>query len=110
MVDCLDTLGSSLLTQARREPGPTHTVVRGGHERSLQQSVVALADGQSMSCDRAVCEATLVVLRGAVELRGADRSWDAGEGDLVDLPGERWHATACTDSVVLVTWLETSGA
>lgn len=77
--------------------------VFGGHEHTLRQSVIALAEGSTMDDHVGPDEATLQVLRGRVRLTAGQDSWDCRTGDLLDVPGQRHSVVAIEPSVILLT-------
>jgi quercetin dioxygenase-like cupin family protein len=79
-----------------------HTIY-GGHEHSLRQTLIALADGSEMAEHESPGEATLQVLQGRVQLIGEQASWDGMAGDHLIVPLTRHSLKALADSVVLLT-------
>ncbi len=79
-----------------------HTVV-GGHERTLRQTVIALAAGRSLDEHETSGEATVHVLTGRVQLRAGTNSWEGSPGDLLTVPDARHSLHAVEDSTVLLT-------
>lgn len=103
MVESLGAIGRSLLEEGAEAPAMTH--VRGEH-RQLQQTVIALAAGQSRSFEGGAAEATLLVLRGAVEVASSEAQAEATAFDLVHLPAGEWSVTAFPDTIAVVSWLD----
>jgi quercetin dioxygenase-like cupin family protein len=92
------------LDAARRTPsGRSSQTVYGGHEHALRQTVIALAQGQSLSEHNNPGEATVHVLAGRVRLSAGDLSWVGATGDLIIVPQERHALLALADSAVLLT-------
>jgi quercetin dioxygenase-like cupin family protein len=75
----------------------------GGHERSLRQTVVALAGGRGCAEHESPYEATLQVISGTVAVASAGDNWRGAAGDLLMLPPARHDLTAVDDCVVLLT-------
>jgi quercetin dioxygenase-like cupin family protein len=78
------------------------TVV-GGHEKTLRQTVIALAKDAALAEHASPGEATLYVLRGRVTLTAGTESWDGREGDLIIIPDAPHSVTALAHSAVLLT-------
>lgn len=79
-----------------------HTVY-GGREHTLRQTVLALAAGHGLDDHESPGEATLLVLRGQVQLNGASASVEGSAGDYLPIPNERHSLAALEDSAVLLT-------
>lgn len=79
-----------------------HTVV-GGAEHRLRHTVLALVAGRSLGEHMGPGEATLVVLRGTVELHAGAETQTGQEADLIVIPPVRHDLLAVTDAVVLLT-------
>lgn len=77
--------------------------VFGGHDQTLRQTIIALRHGVELSEHENPGEATLLVLRGRVELFGSAASWTGRQGDLLLIPQERHRLVAHEDAVVLLT-------
>lgn len=100
----LDALAREQLDAARRASSArsAQTVV-GGHEAALRQTVLALLAGARLDEHENPGQATILVLRGRVELvAGADR-WQGRDGDLLVIPDSRHSLQALEDSAVLLT-------
>ena len=82
--------------------------VYGGHEKSLRQTVIALAAGAELSEHENPGEATVLVLSGRVELAGRDTSWSGRSGDLIVVPEDRHSLRALEDAAVLLTVVKTA--
>lgn len=92
------------LEAARRgSNGRSSQTVYGGHEHALRQTVIALAEGQSLHEHNSPGEATVYVLTGRVRLSAGDVSWEGVTGDLIIIPAERHALLALEDSAVLLT-------
>ena len=101
----LDALARELLERAPQAAGQraAQTVV-GGHEKSLRQTVIALAKGAELTEHISPGEASIHVLRGRVQLSANDETWDGRDGDLIVISGHEGHILrAVQDSVVLLT-------
>ena len=83
--------------------GRSARTVYGGHEHSLRQTVIALAEGRSLSEHESPGEATLQVLSGRVRLVAGEESWEGAEGEHLVIPPLRHDLTALTDAAVLLT-------
>ncbi len=79
-----------------------HTVY-GGRGHTLRQTVLALAAGYGLDDHESPGEATLLVLRGRVQLSAASASVEGGVGDYLPIPNERHSLSALEDSAVLLT-------
>lgn len=79
-----------------------HTVY-GGHERTLRQSVIAIASGRRLDEHENPGEATVHVLAGRVRLSASDDIGEGIAGDLLTVPDARHALEALEDSVVLLT-------
>lgn len=100
----LEAIGRERLADATgSRAGRSSVTVYGGHERSLRQTVIALAAGQSLDEHENPGEATLQVLRGRVTLVAGDVHWDGRSGDFLIVPDSRHSLNAHEDSVVLLT-------
>ncbi|WP_298457541.1 cupin [uncultured Cellulomonas sp.] len=74
------------------------------HDHQLRQTVIALADGQSLSEHNAPPAATLQVLRGSVKVTAHDGGdVVVREGELVQLTHERHGVDALEDAAFLLT-------
>lgn len=94
-----DLLEKASEARARRAAA----TVYGGQDAVLRQTVMALLAGTELPEHESPPEATLQVLAGRLELRGRDRSWQLGAGDLLPIPPERHSVLAQDDSVFLLT-------
>ncbi len=80
----------------------SHTVY-GGHEHTLRQTLIALANGQRLDEHANPGEATVHVLHGRVRLAAGDISWEGSAGDLLIVPDAPHTLEALADAVVLLT-------
>ncbi len=85
--------------------GRSAQTVRGGHDHSLRETVIALAGGQQLAEHESPGEATLQVLRGKVRLIAGEESCECSTGDFVVIPPVRHSLEAVEDSAVLLTVL-----
>lgn len=100
----LEAQGRELLADARTAAaGRGAKTVYGGHEHVLRQTLIALLEGRELTEHESPGEATLLVLRGRVRLRGEDAAWEGLGGDLLIVPRERHSLEALQDAVVLLT-------
>jgi quercetin dioxygenase-like cupin family protein len=83
--------------------GRAAETVYGGHERRLRQTLMALTAGTRMEEHESPGEATLLVVRGRVELSSGDDRWEGRSGDLLVIPEARHSLAALEDSAVLLT-------
>ena len=101
----------SLVAQTRQQletartasSGRSAKTVYGGHERTLRQTVIALASGQQLSEHENPGEATVHVLHGRVRLAAGDVSWEGSPGDLLVVPEASHSLLALEDAAVLLT-------
>ncbi|MCK0174936.1 MULTISPECIES: cupin [Mycobacteriaceae] len=100
----LKGIGDEQLDAARdaRAGRAAHTVF-GGRERTLRQTVLALTAGSRLDDHQSPGEATLVVLRGRIQLGTATGATEGAEGDYLVVPDEIHNLVAVEDSVVLLT-------
>ena len=77
--------------------------VAGGHEKTLRQTVIALAKDAALAEHASPGEATLYILRGRVTLTAGAESWEGRDGDLLLIPDAPHSLTAQVDSAVLLT-------
>lgn len=75
----------------------------GGRDRTLRQTMIALAAGYRLDEHENPGEATLQVLHGRVRLNTAEQSAEAVAGELLVIPEARHDLEALDDSVVLLT-------
>ncbi|HEX6873951.1 MAG TPA: cupin domain-containing protein [Micromonosporaceae bacterium] len=100
----LDASARELLARAERSSaGRGAETLYGGHEHVLRQTVIAMRAGAVLEEHENPGEATLIVLRGRVELVAPHASWTGQAGDLLVLPQARHEVTAVTDSALLLT-------
>ncbi|MEU4159291.1 cupin domain-containing protein [Actinoplanes sp. NPDC026670] len=83
-----------------------HTVY-GGHDKTLRQTLIALAGGRELDEHENPGEATLYVLSGHVRLVAGTHEQDGTSGDLLTVPDRRHRLRAVDDSVVLLTVAKT---
>lgn len=97
-------LADDLLEEATRNHA--HRAARtisGGRERTMRQTLIALAAGAQMSEHASPGEATLFVVVGRVKLTAGDESWHLAEGEFIEIPPVRHAVDAVDGSVVLLT-------
>lgn len=100
---------AQLAKAAAAASGRGAETVYGGHERSLRQTVIALAAGRSMAEHENPGEATVLVLDGRIRLSSGTVSWDGRRGDLLVVPAARHALEALTDAVILLTVVKPTG-
>ncbi|MEU7903486.1 cupin domain-containing protein [Actinoplanes sp. NPDC049118] len=83
-----------------------HTVY-GGHDRTLRQTLIALAAGRRLDEHENPGEATLYVLNGSVRMATDSETCDGAAGDLIIVPDARHTLEALEDAVVLLTVAKT---
>ena len=97
-------LAEEQLERARgSSSGRSAVTIFGGHEHDMRQTVIALAEGRSLSEHESPGEASLQVLRGSVRLSVAEGAWSGETGDYLVIPPTRHDLQATTDAVVLLT-------
>ena len=100
----LTALAREHLDRARAaSSGRSATTVFGGHEHLLRQTVVALAQGHSLSEHDNPGEATVHVLAGRVRLVADETSWEGRAGDLLVVPPASHSLHAIEASAILLT-------
>lgn len=90
------------LAKAASSGRASHTVY-GGHEHTLRQTVIALANGQRLDEHANPGEATVHVLHGRVRMAAGDAGWEGSAGDLLIVPDAPHTLAALDDAVVLLT-------
>ncbi|MEU8250426.1 cupin domain-containing protein [Nonomuraea sp. NPDC048916] len=75
----------------------------GGQGHALRQTLFALTAGTSLSEHASPGDATLLVLRGRVRLRGGDGPLDGVAGDFLKVPDDPHSLEALEDAAVLLT-------
>ena len=97
-------LAEEQLERARgSSSGRSAVTIFGGHEHDMRQTVIALAEGRSLSEHESPGEASLQVLRGSVRLSVGEGGWSGETGDYLVIPPARHDLHATTDAVVLLT-------
>lgn len=100
----LDAQARELLEQAATAAGGRAAqTVMSGHERVLRQTVIAMLADSVLSEHANPGEASVYVLRGRVQLKAADQTWEGRDGDLLIVPDEPHSLQALQDSAVLLT-------
>jgi len=100
----LDAQARELLERAATSAGGRAAqTVMGGHERVLRQTVIAMLADSVLAEHANPGEATVYVLRGRVQLRAADQTWEGRDGDLLIVPDAPHSLQALQDSAVLLT-------
>lgn len=105
----LTALGREELERAKKAAsGRSSHSVYGGHERTLHQTLIALAAGHGLGEHANPGEATVHVLRGRVRLSAGEVDWDGAVGHLIVVPDASHSLEAIEDSVVLLTTVNNS--
>ncbi|WP_144933044.1 cupin domain-containing protein [Kocuria marina] len=100
----LTTIAQDMLTEAREaSSGRSAHHLNGGREHTLQQTMIALAEGQDLKEHENPGEATIQVITGRVELVAGDESVQLGPAQHAVIPQQRHSLHAHEDSVVLLT-------
>ncbi len=100
----LNPLIDQLLAAARNSSsGRSAETLYGGRDRTLRQTLIALAAGQRLDEHENPGEATVHVLRGRVRLAAGDDHVTGTAGDLLVVPDARHALDALEDSAVLLT-------
>ncbi|MGV0635182.1 cupin domain-containing protein [Mycolicibacillus trivialis] len=100
----LTALARDQLHRAKTEAsGRRADTVFGGHEHTLRQTVIALAQGHRLDEHTTLDDATLQVLTGRVRLSAGADEWIGWVGDLLIIPDGAHALEALEDSVVLLT-------
>ena len=84
-----------------------HTVY-GGHDRTLRQTLIALAAGQRLDEHENPGEATVYILNGSVRMATDNETCDGAAGDLIIVPDARHTLQALEDAAVLLTVAKTA--
>ena len=100
----LQAMVRELLERVRDgDPDRTATTVLGGHEKVLRQTVIAMTSGAVLAEHENPGEASIHVLVGRVRLSAGQDSWEARQGDLLEIPPSSHSLQALEDSAVLLT-------
>ncbi|RTL64895.1 MAG: cupin [Pseudonocardiaceae bacterium] len=106
----LDAVADEQLAAARRaSAGRSARTVHGGSDAALRQTLLAIAAGHGLAEHDNPGEATLLVLRGHVELGTSGGPVTGFAGDLLVVPPERHDLRAVEDSAVLLTTVARPG-
>jgi quercetin dioxygenase-like cupin family protein len=100
----LQAMARELLERARDGSGDrAAATVLGGHEKVLRQTVIAMVSGAVLGEHESPGEASIHVLAGRVKLTADEHSWEARQGDLLEIPDSSHSLQALEDSAVLLT-------
>lgn len=103
-VASLTALVEQHLASARSaSSGRSAQTLYGGHDRTLRQTLIALAGGRHLDEHENPGEATLQVVHGRVRLASAGGIVDGDAGDLLVIPDARHTLEALEDAAVLLT-------
>ena len=83
--------------------GRSSQTVYGGHQRHLRQTVVALAEGNSLAEHDLNGESTVLVISGQLKLISGEKSWKGSAGALLVIPDARHSVEAVEDVAFLLT-------
>ncbi|KAF0848788.1 MULTISPECIES: cupin domain-containing protein [Nocardia] len=83
--------------------GRSSQTLIGGHTHALRQTVVALAEGQSLAEHDNAGDATIQVLTGTLVLIAGTDEWKGSAGDLIVVPRARHSVKAIDDVTFLLT-------
>ena len=105
----LATLTDEHLATARgASSGRSAHTVYGGQDRTLRQTLIALAAGQRLDEHENPGEATVYVLTGSVRMATDSETCDGAAGDLIVVPDARHTLEALEDAAVLLTVAKTA--
>ena len=100
----LTTIAQSMLNKARESSsGRSAHNLYGGREHKLQQTLIALIQGQDLKEHENPGEATIQVIIGQVQLIAGEESIMLHSADHAVIPQQRHSLHAHEDSVVLLT-------
>ena len=100
----IHTLAETQLSAAEAaESGRGSVTVYGRTGARLRQTVVALAAGQAMGEHKSPGDASLLCLRGRVQLKAGANHTELGPGDFVGVPPQRHEVAAIEPSVLLLS-------
>ena len=102
-INLTDLAAQHLGAATEASSGRSAQTLFGGADRTLRQTLIALAAGQQLHEHENPGEATLQVLQGAVRLVSGDSEWQGGAGDLMMIPDASHRLEASEPSVVLLT-------
>jgi len=83
--------------------GRSARMLFGGPESTLTQTVIAMREGARLGEHESPGEATMLVLRGRLRVTTATQSWEAGRGELLDLPQEMHAVEALEGAAFLLS-------
>lgn len=100
----LAALTHELRTQiADRNRKVLSRTVFGGHEKTLRQTLIVMAEGGQLAEHESPGDSTVHVLSGHVNLYTDTESWQGRTGDLLIIPDARHGVDAVTDCSFLLT-------
>src|SRR6478752_10212198 len=102
-VSLTQVVETQLAAARANHSGRAAQTIRGGHDHSLRETVIALAAGRELGEHESPGEATLQVLAGRVRLTAGDDAWEGTAGDLVTIPPARHALAAVERSAILLT-------
>src|SRR6476660_6566978 len=88
---------------AQASNGRSARMLFGGPESTLTQTVIAMREGARLGEHESPGEATMLVLRGRLRVTTATQSWEAGRGELLDLPQELHAVEALEGAAFLLS-------
>ena len=98
-----DIAADQLEQASASSDGHSSVVLVGDDAGSLQQTVVALTEGNTIEARDSADNTTMQVLTGSVRVRTASGPEDVCQGDLVEIPTEPHVIRAEEDTTVLLT-------
>lgn len=102
----ISELASEQLDTARSVDSGRSTSLLVGRGQQLKQVLLALASGHRVADHENPGQATLQVLRGEVTLSSGADEWTCSAGDFVAIPPSRHRLDALSDSVVILTMVD----
>ena len=88
---------------AESSSGRAADTIFGGHEKRMQQTVVALREGVEMAEHESPGEATLLVISGRLRLVAGEVTWPGRAWDYLVVPNAPHSVEAETDTTFVLT-------
>jgi len=100
----INDLADAQLAQARAaDSGRGATTVHGRSGARLRQTLIALDAGRILGEHQSPGDASLICLRGKVQIRTSDDAIDLNAGEMVAIPAQRHDVLAIEPSVMILT-------